>query len=65
VGSAGAHGGGCSKTVLLNAVHEAGGCFQTPHQVRLTVYAGRSHSRGARAAGERETGLSRASARPG
>jgi hypothetical protein len=43
--------------VLANAVHKAGGCFRVPHQVRRTVCARRSHSRGARAAGERETGL--------
>jgi hypothetical protein len=44
--------------VLANAVHKAGGCFRVPHQARRTVCARRSDSRGARAAGERETGLS-------
>jgi hypothetical protein len=44
--------------VLANAVHKAGGCLRVPHQARRTVCARRSHSRGARAAGERETGLS-------
>jgi hypothetical protein len=44
--------------VLANAVPKADGCLRVPHQVRRTVCAKRSHSRGARAAGERGTGLS-------
>jgi hypothetical protein len=46
-----------AEKVLANTVHEAGGCFQVPHQARLTACAGRSHSPGGRAAGECETGL--------
>jgi hypothetical protein len=46
------------QKVLANAVQKAGGCFRVPLQARHTVYARRSHSRGARVAGERETGLS-------
>jgi hypothetical protein len=46
--------------LLANAAHKAGGCIRVPHQARRTVCAARYHSRGARDAGERETGLSRA-----